>query len=109
PRGEAREKAAGDSLMVSVRCRDFCGLAARGRSGRVTVDELLRSWLVSRPIPDPCKGHGNVTCESRRVKSKGSLSHPGEPDKGKTGRVNASEPLRRLPDKSAHRNRWLTR
>jgi len=64
---------------------------------------------VSQPIPDPCKGHGNVTYESRRVKSKGNLSHPGEPDKGKTGRVNASEPLMRLLDNPGHRKGWLTR
>src|SRR5262249_27326393 len=39
---------------------------------------------------------GNEACESRGVKPKGSLNHPGEPGEGKIGRVNASELLRRL-------------
>src|SRR5262245_40116555 len=47
-------------------------------------------------VPDPRKRPGNVACESRRVKPKGSLNHPGEPGEGKTGRVNANEPPLRL-------------
>src|SRR5215470_5603329 len=47
-------------------------------------------------VPDPRKRPGNVACESRRVKLKASLNHPGEPGEGKTGRVNANEPPLRL-------------
>src|SRR5262245_37624052 len=47
-------------------------------------------------VPDPRKRPGNVACESRRVKPKGSLNHPGEPGEGKTGWVNVSEPPLRL-------------
>jgi hypothetical protein len=43
-------------------------------------------------VPDPRKRPGNVACESRRVKPKASLNHPGEPGEGKAGRVNANEP-----------------
>ena len=55
---------------------------------------------VPRSVPDPRKRPGNVACESRRVKPKASLSHPGEPGQGKAGRVNANEPPLRL------RNEW---
>ena len=51
---------------------------------------------VPRSVPDPRKRLGNEACDSRRVKPKGSLSHPGEPGKGKTGWVNANEPPLRL-------------
>src|SRR5215472_12233367 len=47
-------------------------------------------------VPDPRKRPGNVACESRRVKPKASLNHPGEPGEGKAGRVNANEPPLRL-------------
>ena len=47
-------------------------------------------------VPDPRKRPGNVACESRRVKPKASLNHPGEPGQGKAGRVNANEPPSRL-------------
>jgi hypothetical protein len=56
--------------------------------------------LVPRSVPDPRKRFSNEACESRRVKPKGNPSHPGEPGKGKTGWVNASEPPLRL------RNGW---
>src|SRR5258708_18322932 len=46
--------------------------------------------------PWPLKAPGNEACESRGVKHKGCLNHPGAPGKGKTGRVNASELLMRL-------------
>ena len=58
-------------------------------------------WPVaSHHCPDQCPGRfstrasapGNVACESRRVKPKGRLSHPGQPGEGQTGRVNANEP-----------------
>ena len=52
--------------------------------------------LVPMSVPDPRKRPGNVACESRRVKPKVSLNHPGEPGEGKTGRVNANEPPLRL-------------
>ena len=40
---------------------------------------------MSTPVPDPRKRPGNVACESRGVKPKGSPSHPGEPGEGKAG------------------------
>src|SRR5260370_15208698 len=46
--------------------------------------------------PCPLQAPGNEACESRGVKPKGCLNHPGAPGEGKIGRVNESELLMRL-------------
>src|ERR1700730_16939092 len=42
------------------------------------------------------QAQGNEACESRGVKPKEDLNHPGSPGEGKIGRVNASELLMTL-------------
>ena len=49
-----------------------------------------------QPSPRPLQAPGNEACDSRGVKPKGCLNHPGAPGEAKIGRVNASELLMRL-------------
>jgi hypothetical protein len=43
------------------------------------------------------------------MKPKVYLNHQEQPGKGKSGRVNANEPLMRLRDHRSPENRWLTK
>src|ERR1700722_6911831 len=58
--------------------------------------------------PQPMQAPGNEACESRGVKPKADPNHPGEPGKGKIGRVNASKLLMRLRNFGSP-VRWLAR
>ena len=83
----------------------FLALARPAFRRRVaTRKSHLESGQGSSPLipmrvhvgPRPAQMPGNEAGESRRVKPKGSPSHPGVPGQGKTGRANVSEPPSRL-------------
>jgi hypothetical protein len=57
------------NLISQIDLRDMiecCGRDTRSHQKSDKRRSHRLSWPVSRPVPDPCKRQGNLTCEGRR-------------------------------------------